>query len=236
MTILCRILLVICPGLLGLVAGTWLGGHYLVPKGSGLAGGPMALGYGLGGAALLACLGGAAAYSLEGASLRRGAMACALAAAATLGALGLRMMAKDAAQREPDAAFAPAGRFTATMERLDQSDPYLFVKMEVDSQRRTWTQVGPAPKSQTCSSTMKAAHLVEIRKALDGLAAARDKATAACGATSGPALKRLRWSLEGKEDSLEVSAACAQALPEVARALALVESASRAPASKVTCR
>ncbi len=242
-----RLLLIISLALIGLSAGTWVGGHFLVPEGSGLAGAPMALGYGLLGAIVLLVVGFVAAFRLRGSSLSNVALISAIVATLVYGALTYRWMLNAAASREPDTAFAVAGEFNATMERLDISDPYLFVKMEVDSRNRQWTQTGPAPDHAICSAKINAKTLTGMRVALDNLAAMSETDFTACRAPPGPAIKRLSWDLKDAQipqdlpgfapkGRLDISAACAQNHEVVARALALIENASTTATSKVKCK
>lgn len=236
MKILWRFMLVACLALIGMAAGAWIGGHFLVSKGSGLAGAPIALGYGLLGAFAFVVVGFIAAFRLKQTALPNAALFSALAVALVYGALTYQAMSKAAASREPDSAFAAVGNFTVTMERLDLSDPGLFVKMQVNSQSRKWTLTGPPPKHMVCSAKMRAKSLVGLRGALDALVTMDDDVLADCRTAKGPANKRLYWDVEGEKNMLNISAACEQNYYPIARILALIESASSTSASKVNCK
>lgn len=84
------------------------------------------------------------------------------------------------AEAGSDAAYSQAGDFSATMERLDLSDPYLFVKMEVDSGTRKWVQTGPGPEYEVFTASLRAKTLLEIRTALENVAAMSIEDIAGC--------------------------------------------------------
>ncbi len=225
-------------------AGFFFGGTYWVPKGAGLAGGAMVLGYaGLG---LLSgiIVGVVVVIKLKGQSLRRAALALAIPVLGGYLILAVHAVSKRMANIEPDEAFVAAGRFTAVMERLDTSDPYLFVKMEIDSDQRTWTQTGPAPDHNVYYATMKADTLVNIRVGLDAVAALGADEFADCEKTSGEAIKRLRWDFQDVSNSqggtatsrsgiINASEQCLRELFVISRALSLIEKAPSAPGGEV---
>lgn len=235
MVVFLRFLLVACLALIGLAAGAWIGGYYFVSRGSGLAGATMALGYGLLGAVASVIAGFVAVIKLQGVALRNFALLSAFGVALIYGALTYRWLLNAEATREPDSAFTAAGHFTVTMERLDTSDPVLFVKMTVNSYKRVWTQTGPGQEYKVCTAKMKAKTLVDIRMALDTLVAMSVEDPAACRGTQDLAIKRLRWDLDGKKGMLDVSTECVQKHFIVARVLVLVEGASLSAGGKIKC-
>ena len=234
MVILWRGLLIVSLTMVGLAAGAFIGGHFLTSSGQGLAGAFTALGYGLLGGLGLLTVAIFLAIKLPVIKLRNYALACTLLASIIYATLVYRAMAKSVANREPDAAFIPAGNFTAMMERLDTSDPYLFVKMEIDSTSRSWRMTGPAPQQQICSSQITAKYLLNMRTALDKLAATDLENLQHCQ-NSNPAIKRLSWSAEGSYHSLDISTGCVQNNYLVGRALAIIEGMSHASTSQVIC-
>ena len=234
MLILWRSLLIISFILIGFAAGAFIGGQFLMPKGQGLATATIALGYGLVGALLLLVISIILAFKLTGSSLRNITVVCIVLVAAIYGTLGYNASIKSAATHEPDSAFIPAGRFTVVMERLDISDPYLFIKMEVNSSTRQWRMTGPAPNNQICSAQFTAKKLIDLRSAMDKLAGTNMESLVNC-LGSDRAIKRLSWSIEGVGGSLNISSNCAQSDNVVGRALALVEGASHSSASPVKC-
>ncbi len=133
---------------------------------------------------------------------------------------------------------------TAVMERLDTSDPYLFIKMEIDSGGRTGTQTGPAPDHNVYYATMKAETLVGIRAGLDAVAALSADEFADCEKTSGEAIKQLRWDFQDAGNSqggaatsrsgiINASEQCLLERFVISRALSLIEKASSAPGGEV---
>ena len=244
MKFLWRAILVASLAAVGMCAGAFLGATYLVPKGSGLAGGAMVLGYAALGIAVCAIVGLVVASQLEGRALRNVTLAIGIPVLVGSLLLAAGAFLKQAAEREPDSAFAAAGDFTVVFERLDTSDPYLFVSMEINSRDRTWTQTGPAPDHKTYYAAMKAEHLIEIREALDKVAAMRPEDLADCESGKGPATKRLRWNLidaqipgDGpglvKQGAVSINAACLQEYFVISRAVGLVEKASQKPGGRV---
>ncbi len=231
-----RLLLIVGLAVTGLFLGGFVGGMFLVPKSAGLAGGVMVLWYALGGAAVFAIAGGIAAFRLANPALRKGALIAAAFALAACLALTAFIVMKNRANREPDSAFAAAGQFVAVMERLDTSDPYLFVKMKIDAQTRTWTQTGPAPDHAVLQASMRSKTLIEIRQALNAVAALRDADFAQCRAAGGPPVRKLTWVFSDSPSGsgvLELNKACIHALFPVARALSLIETVTHRTGGKV---
>ena len=246
MVIVWRVLIMVSLVLIGLAAGTWIGGQFFVPKGSGLAGAPMALGYGVLGAFILLVVGILIFVKLKGTALRNVSLTITSLMVLIFGTLTLRVVLEERSEREPDSAFEAAGQFTAIMERLDKSDPYLFVKLQVDTQSRSWKQTGPTPQNQVCTAKINATSLTDIRVALDELSQMSIGDFEACRNAPGPAIKTISWDLWDAQTSqtaqdftpkgsIDISNTCLQNNAVVARALILLESASRASSSKVEC-
>lgn len=233
-----RALLVISLMGAGFLGGGFVGGTWFVAKGSGLAGGAMVLGYAVLGVIVFAGIGLVAAKQLSSDTLPRAAMVV----FALVAALTAWLVISNRPAGEPDSAFAPAGIFSAAMDRLDLSDPYLFTKVEIDSRARTFVQTGPAPDHVIYYADMKARNLVDIRNALNNVIAMTEAEFADCKAAQGPAIKRLSWDIEDPQNTITVgkttgivdaSAACLAAHSHIARALFLIEKASSDPAGKV---
>ena len=241
-----RVALIIGMVLAGVYAGA-LAALLLVPKNAGLAGGAMVLFHVVLGALVFAVIGVIIALKLKDQALRKTSRFIGVPVLILTLVLSAIAISKTLANREPDSAFAPAGQFTATMERLDTSDPYLFVKMEIDSKKRTWTQTGPPPDNEVFYAKMQAATLVEIRQALDKVAAMDADILADCHSDQGRADRRLRWQLMDADIPLDgpgmvssgavnINAACLKNHFILSRALQLVEKASMAPGGKVKRR
>lgn len=246
-TFLWRSLLIVSFGLIGLYLGFWLGGAFLVPKNAGLAGGPVVLMYGVLGFVGFVIAGAVAAFRLNGKTLRKTALIIGVPVLLFYLVLAVIALTKAAAEREPDAAFAPAGEFTVTMERVDRSDPYLFIRMQVASKTRKWEQTGPAPEHKICSARIKAKHLIEIRGALDALLVSGAEKLADCRRTEQTVVKRLHWDLlDGRmpqggpvlpdEGTLDVNSECLHRHAEIARVFSLIEKISLRSDAKVSCK
>jgi hypothetical protein len=234
MVIVWRSLLIICLPLLGFAAGMFAGRRLIVPRGQGLDHALTALGNRFSVALVFLLVAFVLAFKLPTIKLRKYALACTLLASIIYGSLIYQAVSKSAATREPDTAFLLAGNFTASMERLDIRDPYLFVKMEVDSINRKWKMTGPAPKHQICSAQLAAKRLIDIRAALDNLAAMNKENLVHCQTTDA-AIKRLNWTIEGVRNSLDISTECVQNNYVVGHALALIENVSHSATTAVKC-
>lgn len=246
-TFLWRSLLIISFGMIGMYVGAWAGATFFVPKSAGLAGGAMVLGYALMGLVGFAIAGAVIAFRQQGNQLRSTALIVGVPVLLFYLGLAVNALMNAAADREPDEAFEPAGRFTITMERVDTSDPYLFVRMHVDSNARTWEQTGPAPDNQVCYATSKAKNLIEIRDALESLLTVSDIKLADCNQADQPEIKRLQWDLiDGRtkqgsatlpiKGTLGVNESCLRQHFEITRVFSLVEKISQQDGGKVRCK
>lgn len=244
MKIVWRILLIVALALAGMYLGLFIGAKYFVPKSAGLASGAMALGYAVLGLVVFALIGVVVASVLKANALRNTALI--IGVPVILGYLVFTtiFVIKLIGDREPNEAFAAAGQFTVVMERLNTRDPYLFVKMEINSIDRTWVKTGPKPDSRVFYASMRSATLIDIRTALDALAAMSTEDLARCRKAEGPVIKRLNWNLIDakaspsfvKIDTLAINMTCLSDHPAVARALLLVERASEKRGGKVKVR
>lgn len=241
MKIIWRILLIVALALAGMYLGSFIGAKYLVPKGSGLAGGAMVLGYLVLGLVVFTLIGVAAAFMLKGNALRKTALIIGVPVLLAYLIFTTIFVMQKMSDREPDEAFAAAGDFSITMERLDTSDPYLFVKMAINSDDRTWTKTGPGPESQIFYAKMTAQTLTDIRQALNALAQMSPEEFANCRDGQSSAIKSLTWNISDAPagqslvtaDTLEITETCLQQHPAVGRALSLVERVSDKRGGKI---
>lgn len=231
--------------LLGLPIGAWIGARFFVSKADGMVGGAMVLWYGVLGAIILLVISVILGRKLQGKSLPISAVTFALLAMAVYGTVAFNKRTTFLQEAGSNSAYTAAGKYTASMERLDLSDPFLFVKMEIDSHSRKWLQTGPAPKNETFTATLRAYQLLEIREALNNVALMPAEVLGNCNSDQGTATKRLSWHLidaeishDGpsliKKGSVNTNEACLQEHSNISRALLLVERASRSP--KATLR
>lgn len=240
MTIVWRILLFLSSLAVGFAIGGHVAARFLVTKSDGLAGGVMVLWYGVLGAIILLVLSFIFGRKLQGKALPITALSLTLLATVYYG-LALINANDDFTRRAgTDADYAVAGEFTASMARLDLSDPYLFVEMQIDSETRKWKKTGPAPDQEVFTATLKATLLVEIREAINQVAAIPAEQLAACANDKGGATKRLRWQLLDQQHASDGqplmrtgdvvnNQACLAKFPQIGRALLLIERASFSP-------
>ncbi len=228
----------------GFAVGANVGARFFVTRADGLAGGVMVLWYGVLGAIFLLVISIILGLKLKGKALSVTALVFTLLSVVYYGMAAFK--ARESFQAEAGSAseYNAIPGFTATMYRLDLSDPFLFVKMEVDSRKRKWIQTGPAPKNQVFTSTIRAKTLVEMRAALEEMALLGQEAFADCRNTPGPFTKGLSWNLELERNveyengivsvnKINLSETCLREHPVINRALMLVEQASRSPMSDV---
>lgn len=234
--ILYRVLLTLSLGFFGLLAGTWLGGKYLVPAGQGMAGPVIALGYGVLAALIAAVLGLVLSFFLKGAVLKYSSLAGMGAALLLLG-LGInRMAAAEEANKDPESEYAGVPPFVISWEQIVVTDPYLRVKVEVDSAKRRWVQTGPAPDHQVCRGVIRAKMLQDISAALTALSTAPATELEDCRASAGAAEQRLDWQYEHASGGrLELSPACVRDSASLANLVRAMGRATLSPTSKVKC-
>ena len=243
-TIFWRILLASSLASLGLMAGATIGARYFVTRADGLVGGAMVLWYGVLGAVIFLVAGIILGAKFRRSVLRVTALALTGLSITLYGLASYRSISMENARLGSDSAYEAVGEFTATMERLDTSDPYLFVRMDIDSHKRTWTQTGPAPDHDVYFARMSAKSLEEIRVVLEKVAMMKAEDLADCNDDNGPATKRLQWDLSGainlpngqglaRKGAVDINNSCLGKHPVIARALHRVENASMAPGGTV---
>jgi hypothetical protein len=200
---LLRALFVLAAAFLALGAGSWFAARYIVAPGQGLTGPFEVLAYGA-----LSAL-GAGVLAVAGSSLLRGrvlavtSLIVAAGAAALLGHTVYDVYQTRAAQRDPDSAYAGVPAFTATLEQIVVTDPYLRVKVEVDSSERRWVNTGPAPEHQVCRGTIRAQMLQDVSAALATAIQGAQAEIAACESSRLAAQRRFAWAFEDGSSSGE---------------------------------
>lgn len=240
MIIFWRIVLVLSFILLGLIMGAWIGSQFFVTKSDGLVGGVIVLWYGVLGAIILLVISIILIRKLQGRSLSLTAIIFALIVISVYGIFTYKQQAEFQNELGSQDDYEAAGKFTVTMERLDLSDPFLFVKMEIDSRSRKWIQTGPAPKNEVFSASLPAKQLLTLREALNIMARLPADVLNNCNSDQGVATKRLTWHLLDTEEylagtgliikgSVNINAACLGEHFAIFKALQLVEKASQSP-------
>ncbi|MCR9088676.1 MAG: hypothetical protein NXH97_18245 [Rhodobacteraceae bacterium] len=156
----------------------------------------------------------------------------------------VRMQAMEDAQRDPEGAYSGIASFTASVEQIVVTDPYLRVRMDVDSNSRQWVSTGPAPDHQVCEGTVRAKQLQRISQALVTLAQMEPGALAAATADDGNAAKRLSWSFvqnPGVEGSFAIEGDTTfspdqqQASKELAAVVHAMSMAAASQTSRIRC-
>ncbi len=218
---LIRILFVLSMAFFGLVAGTYVGGRYFVPPGSGLAAGAMALGYGLLGALLAAVPALFVAVKLSGKRLTRVALATVAGAVLMLAALVWSMRRMQRERLDPESAYQGLPAFSLSLRQMVIVDPYLSTATEVDSARRRWMTT--LPDGRNCRGTLSAKAHRRIGEALLELSKMGQDAFSECHDSEEESEKLLVWELPNggvpnAQGSLKISPDCMKN-PAVARAV-----------------
>lgn len=112
----------------------------------------------------------------------------------------VRFQSMQEARRDPEEAYKGVATFTASVEQIVVTDPYLRVRMDVDSNARQWVSTGPAPAHQLCEGTVRAEQLKQISQTLTTLAQMDAGALAAATVDDGNTKKRLTWSFAPNPD------------------------------------
>ncbi|MEM8575738.1 MAG: hypothetical protein AAGF48_14060 [Pseudomonadota bacterium] len=238
------IVLILSAMFVALSGGSWVAGRYIVTS-TGFAASAEVLLAGI----VAAIFGGAICMMLV---LRLSLNALVIATAAALPValtllvvMVLRIQSVEEAQRDPEKAYEGVATFTASVEQIVVTDPYLRVRMDVDSNARQWVSTGPAPDHQVCKGTVRANQLQRISQTLVTLAQMEASALAASTADDGNATKRLTWSfvqspgVEGFfifEADVTFSPEQQQASKELAAVVHAMSTATVSPTSRVICR
>jgi hypothetical protein len=205
--------LVCCTALAGFFAGTAVGGRYLVPAGSGLAGPPAALGYGLLAAFVAALAAGVLGRRMPATRLRAVAV-CALLLVVVVGAWLVYSVAALRAHRRA-AAGLDAPRPAATDLRLEahiadtyEAGSYRELRLDGTTWRVQWT--APGPQSPTCAASLTASEAQAVIERVDALEASLDAAPDPCAGTVTPITHGVGWRHGGATHSVEGGAECLQ--------------------------
>ena len=235
MALLWRLLLMISLAFWGLSLGTSLGGMFLVPPGQGLAGPVEALGYGLLTAVIVAAAALYLTRSWPDRRLRIAALGASLSALILGSYLYTSYLQRREAARDPDSAYAGIPTFTISWEQVVVKDPYLRTKMDVNSAKRRWVSVGPAPDNQVCQGTVRAAVLQKISASLEAIVASPSEFLAPCTETTAEVEQRISWDYSDGRSSgtLDVTPSCLEEREIVRDLTRIVFNASQSPTSPV---
>lgn len=205
--------LVCCTAIAGFFAGAAIGGRYLVPAGSGLAGPPAALGCGVLAAFVAALAAGVLGARIPVTRLRAMAMT-ALLLVAFAGAWLVYGVAELRAQRRA-AAGVDMPRPAATDLRLEahiadsyDAGSYRALRIDGTTWRVQWT--APGPETPTCAASLTPREAQSVIERVDALEAALDATTDPCAGSATPITHGVGWRRQGAVRSVEGGAECLQ--------------------------
>lgn len=213
-----QILLLLAAAWLGFVAGTAVGGRFLVPEGSGLAAPAIALGYGLIGlvAALVAAI--LMAWKAPTGLLRGSALTGSVLSLVVIGLIAVGIVRSQSEHRTRtgmDRPLPPASPLAVEATQADSVAMRHFRRMEIDGQgwRARWVAVGP--EAARLTGTMTAAEVEALLAAVAGVEARWAEERPLCPSAEAPAPHVYRWRPAEGGDWRRVAAdeACLQAEP-----------------------
>lgn len=226
---------VIGAAFIGLSLGTMGGGLWLVPRGSGLAGPVIALGYGTIGAVAGACVATLATRILVGAILRRLVAATLIITMAMAVVLTLRWQQAQAEHTDPNQAYDGLPSFQASVQQLIITDPYLATRAGIDTTSRSWSLT--LPDGRECRGTLRAQAQKHVGDVLSRLAQVPTAEIRNCSQSSATAEQRLSWKFDGstRASVVDVSAECLAAKSAIANAIGAIRNVNVRSTSNVEC-
>ncbi|MCP5116980.1 MAG: hypothetical protein GY953_39660, partial [bacterium] len=173
MKTLIRILLVVSFAWLGLVAGALIAALWLVPKGAGLAGGAIVLGYAVLGALGMAVIGIVLAVKLAWRTLRVVAVIALTLTVLSGVVFAIRLIQRQSAVGDSDKDYAGLAHYTLRLENSESVEKSGFRTLDVDTRRR--------------QGTSRAEHQRKTARALDNLSKLGDEVFTQCRETAAQA-------------------------------------------------
>ncbi|MEN3974428.1 hypothetical protein [Emcibacter sp. SYSU 3D8] len=206
------IFLVLC----GLVAGTFVGGRFFVPPGSGLAGPAIALGYGLLGAAVAGVAGGLLAYFLPPKWLLGAALPVSVAGLL----IGIKLTdiyldSARAGQAHLEQAYNDLNKFRFVLVHHEPGAP--FQRLEADWGQRRYVVVS---EGRQCAGPLSGKEAVALLGALREVEGLVYRTPDPCAGSTGSVERELDWFIpehlppdtQGKH---AITASCAALHPEL---------------------
>jgi hypothetical protein len=202
----------------GLVAGTWIGGRFFVPPGSGLAGPGIALGYGVIGAGTAGIVSVIAAYFLPPKLLFGVALPVIVVGGALTVVIIIAVLKSRAeTQASLEEAYAKMNKFRATLVYREPGDAP-FARMEIDWATRRYSVVGGTTDGLTCRGRVRGEDAVAFLGALRAVEGITLNDPFPCAGTLGDVERELEWTIPevkppdsgGKH---AITAACAAQFP-----------------------
>ena len=181
---------------LGLIAGISIGARYFVPADSGLAGGPMALGYGAVGALVAGVIAGGLGVRGTPTSLRGGAVVALLLSIASVAYLVYRvgaLRAERTATAGRDQPLPAAGDFRLESRIADEEAMRAYRELRLDAAvwQAEWTSAGA--EALTCTATLTAEEATAIGRGVAELEASLATTPDPCAGTAPPATHSIAW-------------------------------------------
>jgi len=237
--IIFRILLVIGLFSIGMTISSYLAGQFLIPKNSGLTGGPMVLFYGLIGAIIFSFLGFILCLKLSVKKLAIFSIFTIVIAALLFSILAMKFYQIQQDRQDPDSAYANLAPFTLSLAQIVIIDPNLTTRIELNSTNRSWAHT--LPDGRVCKGTIRATNQRRITEALEILSQLDQQSLSVCKASSEQAQQLLTWELMGStapaaKGQLAVSPACIKSSQVVAEVVIAVKRAHLSPTSPVKCQ
>jgi len=216
--ILLTLSLLVC----GLLAGTWLGGRYFVPPGSGLAGPAIALSYGLLGAVVGVALGIVVSIFTPGRWLAYATIPVALAGGIVVLMVARSYMISSAeTEARLQEAYDKLPAFTLTIELPETAADRPFARFAADWSARSYDVTVAGDDPQTCSAAMAGPDAVRLLTALRNIEGRLMNEPDPCAASPGAVDHHLAFAIKearppDSEGSLEITEACLTRAPDLA--------------------
>ncbi len=212
-----RVLVVISAMLIGLVAGTFIGGRCCVAPGSGLAGPAIALGYGVLGALALGVLSLVLAGKLKGVTLTRISLPVAIIGSVLFVIILLGYLkSRQQTAEHLAAAYANLNKFWVQMEWLDdESSQASFESAEFNWHIKTFRA---ERRGERCSGIADGSLAVKMLTALRAAEGVVFREPEPCAGSDGNVVATLSYGITEKmppnnSADLELSATCLQRHP-----------------------
>lgn len=239
MKIILRIFFSLSSTLLGFFVMANIGARFFVDKADGMAGGAMVLGYGLLGA--LVCLIASIVIGLKLSIPKLKLVSIISIVLASLAVLWMMANIKrqQQAQLDPESAYQGLAQYTLDVQQTRIVDPVLSTRHSIDTQKREWSTT--LPDKRICVGTLSAKSHRTIEQALEKMINKHDSIQKNCSATANSSEKTMTWSYGGskpgvKKGSIDISADCIAANPEIAQLLRNIALASSSSTSGVKCK
>ena len=202
----------------GFVAGAYVGGRFFVPRGSGLAGPAIVLGYGVMGAGLAGVIGGLLAYFLPPKWVLGAALPVTIAGVIfTIIFTNIYLDAEAEQQAYLEQAYTKLNKFRLTLVNLKDEDAP-FKRMEADWGERRYTAITHDAEPRTCTATLSGKEAVALLGALREVEAVVLKDEFPCAGTPGAVERELYWFIPeamppNSQGKHAITAACVAQYP-----------------------